>query len=262
MTIKQAYSYTLTELNKVEAPAMLLDDFIYFMNKAIILFYNERYMLYEVNQQLTDDLRVLTGKATLNSFTLITDNAFPASYKTVLPADYWHILNCSVKFAPIAGKVKCNTGSAPIFKGTKRMTSQMYSGLIDNYYLKPSHKNSYYYLRNTGEPVISADGIREQGDRMQNTSPVNIEIIYGTENDKYELTSAHVDYLKIPKYVSITEDEIDSDEDESQVLEFPHTLCLEIIKKLVALLMENFSDPRLNTNLPINQAVQPGTQRR
>jgi hypothetical protein len=35
MTSKQMYEAVLVEMNKVEAPSMLLEDFNYFINKAI-----------------------------------------------------------------------------------------------------------------------------------------------------------------------------------------------------------------------------------
>ena len=35
MKIRELYDAALIEINKVEAPSMLLEDFIYFINKAI-----------------------------------------------------------------------------------------------------------------------------------------------------------------------------------------------------------------------------------
>lgn len=35
MTVKELYNYVLVELNKVQAPSILLDDFVYLLNKAI-----------------------------------------------------------------------------------------------------------------------------------------------------------------------------------------------------------------------------------
>lgn len=63
-------------------------------------------------------------------------------------------------------------------------------------------------------------------------------------------------------YVSITEDEVlDIYKDTSQNLEFPDYVCYEIINILVKLIMENASDPRLQTNLPINQTISiPGSK--
>jgi hypothetical protein len=35
MTVREVYNYVLVELNKVQAPSVLLDDFVYLLNKAI-----------------------------------------------------------------------------------------------------------------------------------------------------------------------------------------------------------------------------------
>jgi len=64
-----------------------------------------------------------------------------------------------------------------------------------------------------------------------------------------------IDYLRFPQYVTITEEELEDNVDNSQVMEFPFYVCLEIIKELSALLLENASDSRLQTNIPINQSI-------
>lgn len=59
MTIRQLYDNLLSELNKVEAPSILLEDFVYFANKAVQQYVNKVYNRYDINQQSTDDLRAL-----------------------------------------------------------------------------------------------------------------------------------------------------------------------------------------------------------
>ena len=59
MTCREMYDYALIELNKVEAPSLLLEDFNYFMNKAVQQYINKVYNRYDINQQSSDDLRVL-----------------------------------------------------------------------------------------------------------------------------------------------------------------------------------------------------------
>lgn len=68
MTIRQLYDNLLSELNKVEAPSILLEDFVYFANKAVQQYVNKVYNRYDINQQSTDDLRALksTVKLTIN----------------------------------------------------------------------------------------------------------------------------------------------------------------------------------------------------
>lgn len=66
MRVLEAFNNILIELNKVQAPSLLLDDFIYLFNKGIQEYINERYTLFETKQQLTDDLRVLLKEVTLD----------------------------------------------------------------------------------------------------------------------------------------------------------------------------------------------------
>ena len=65
MTSKQMYDAVQIELNKENAPNVLLEDFNYFANKAINQYINKRYNIYDINQQTTDDLRVLKATSVL-----------------------------------------------------------------------------------------------------------------------------------------------------------------------------------------------------
>ena len=50
MTARQIYEGVLIELNKENAPNVLLEDFNYFVNKAVNNYINKRYNIYDVNQ--------------------------------------------------------------------------------------------------------------------------------------------------------------------------------------------------------------------
>ena len=65
MTSRQLYESVLIELHKENAPNLLLEDFNYLANKAIYQYINKRYNIYDINQQTTDDLRVLKATALL-----------------------------------------------------------------------------------------------------------------------------------------------------------------------------------------------------
>ena len=95
MTARQLYEGVLIELNKENAPNILLEDFNYFANKAVNNYVNKRYNIYDVNQQTTDDLRVLkaTAKFEITDSNRITDYndlslATNATYAVNLPSDY------------------------------------------------------------------------------------------------------------------------------------------------------------------------------
>ena len=100
MTERELLKNALIETNKLEAPALLLDDYLYFINKAVQQYTNEVYNSYETSQQTTDDLRVLKRTAVLT----LEDGGDPIlpeedhSFFCYLPTDYLHILNCVVGF--------------------------------------------------------------------------------------------------------------------------------------------------------------------
>ena len=95
MTSKQIYEATAIELSKVQAPALKLYEFNYFFNQAIRQFVNKVYNVYDVNQQTTDDLRVLKATATLHptiadsTGNKAIDYLRGATYFVDMPDDYY-----------------------------------------------------------------------------------------------------------------------------------------------------------------------------
>lgn len=105
------FEYALIELNKVQAPSLLLEDYNYFINKAINQYINKIYNLYDINQQKSDDVRVLKSTAILKPTIQIlydsqlasigagtTSKLLHKTYEVILPDDYLHILNCTVEY--------------------------------------------------------------------------------------------------------------------------------------------------------------------
>jgi hypothetical protein len=82
-----------------------------------------------------------------------------------------------------------------------------------------------------------------------------MEIRYGKDDATFKLEKIYIDFLKAPQFIRLTQEQVDVVEDNSQILEFPDYVVQEIINELVKLLMENTSDPRLQTNIPINQSI-------
>lgn len=433
MTARQIFEYALVELNKVQAPSLLLEDYNYFINKAVNQYINKIYNSYEVNQQKSDDLRVLKGTTILpvrvqddyisSSMSQVPKNKlFGATYETYLPDDYLHILNCIAEFE-IKKTFKCYDIGDRIHFGAKKLTSDMFSQIINNFYMKPSYKSPYFFINNVNtsntfpvidnqsrlftdapslkdaisiqspegyiygeitpgiyrcssrnhikaksnaailelgtldnftnvlvpstrfsgeqdnlcalisdtstyftelgidkhslilgsypaigeEPafigiydividkllingkeaiILDYDSLRLNEDlynmlyyvnppqiefagyelqlntsnkvsevRYGNKSKVRMEIRYGKDNNLFELKQVYVDYLKAPQFIRITQTQVDEVEDNSQIIEFPDYVCQEIVNELIKLLMENASDPRLQTNIPINQSI-------
>ena len=150
MTSRQVFEYALVELNKREAPSLLLEDYNYFINKAVNQYINKVYNAYDINQQKSDDLRVLKATSVLTPLVNNDYNSaalFATVYEADLPDDYLHILNCVVEYE-VKKNFKCYNQGSFWQQGAKRLTADMYSQIINNYYLRPTYKNPYFYINN------------------------------------------------------------------------------------------------------------------
>ena len=280
------FEYALIELNKVQAPSLLLEDYNYFINKAVNQYINKIYNLYDINQQKSDDVRVLKSTAILEPVLQTTaygtanpevgkSKLLQKTYEVILPDDYLHLLNCVVEYE-VLRTYKCYDKGDLWSTGAKRLTADMFSQIINNYYMRPSYKNPYYYINNVNtkndyktsdnqvpidytagtEPDIVNENVqRVAEERYGNKNQVRLEIRYGRDDSIFQLKQVYVDYLKAPQFIRLTQEQVDEVADNSQVLEFPDYVCQEIVNELIMLLMENASDPRLQTHIPINQSI-------
>ena len=96
---------------------------------------------------------------------------------------------------------------------------------------------------------------REAGVRFGNQSQVRIEVRTGKDTSIFELKELYIDYIKAPQHIRLTQEQIDLTEDTSQMMEFPDYVCQEIINELTHLIMENSSDPRLQSHMPITMSI-------
>lgn len=332
-TARQVFEATLIELSKVQAPALKLYEFNYLFNKAINIYVNKVYNWYDVNQQTTDDLRVLKSTAYLipqqiSAETVAHDaisylstahsqiqSSHGATYEVYLPLDYLHLLNCICVFY-IAKDYKCWDGGSYVEIPAKRLTADSWGAIMDDIYNRPSPTRPYYYLHNRNTNIylptnpitttnsdgtadgtdmtgsyqvtsntdsvatttsqagsnfprsikldLDADGTPETdvsvvekpiGLRLGNASNVRCEIRYGKDNSLFQLKEVQVDYIKVPQHIRLTQEQIDLTEDTSQIMEFPDYVTQEIINELVHLVMERTSDPRLQTNIAVDQSI-------
>lgn len=274
------FEYALIELNKVQAPSLLLEDYNYFINKAVNQYINKIYNLYDINQQKSDDVRVLKSTVMLlplpaSASSYAGSSLLQKTYEVMLPDDYLHILNCVVEYE-VLKTYKCYDINDLWSTGAKRLTADMFSQIINNYYMRPSYKNPYYYINNVNikntyntsdnqELINYTEGVepntvnnnvqRIAEERYGNKNQVRLEIRYGKDDSVFKLSKVYVDYLKAPQFIRLTQEQVDEVADNSQVLEFPDYVCQEIVNELILLLMENASDPRLQTHIPVNQSI-------
>lgn len=287
MTARELYEYALIELNKLEAPSLLLEDYNYFINKAVQQYINLVYAKLEIDQQSTDDIRVLKASTILKpvklyenpSYSHLANGMFKSSYYVDLPEDYMHLLNCIVEYKVGVSNFKCYNKGDMVYFAARKLTPDMYTQVLNNAYMRPMYKRPYYYLtnintantivtnpsmdtaildankKNNETPSALVDSNNVPGDRLANPSIVRLELRYGNDDGVFVPNNIYVDYLKSPMYIRLTQEQINSTLDYSQVLEFPDYVCFEIANIFVRLLMENASDPRLQTNIPINNTI-------
>ena len=190
-----------------------------------------------------------------------------------------HLLNCIVEYKVGVSNFKCYNRGDMVYFAARRLTPDMYTQVLNNAYMRPMYKRPYYYLNNinTANTIVTnpsmdtaildankennetpstlVDSNNKQGDRLSNPSIVRLELRYGNDDGVFVPNNIYVDYLKSPMYIRLTQEQINSTLDYSQVLEFPDYVCFEIANIFVRLLMENTSDPRLQTNMPINNTI-------
>lgn len=298
MTARQLWLALLTELNKVNAPAILLEDFNYWTNVAVYKYINKRYSIYDINQQTTDDLRVLKSTVKIpiiQNSNINIDELYNDLTQVDLPRDYFHLLNCICEFQVLKPLSYCDKEGKYLHYKANRLTADMWGEVMNNYYMKPTYKRPYYYfnyintfnsnveisnsnstsIANSNVPTAEVQNYRgtdllnklfigkskvydnvnrESQIRYGNPSNVRMELRYGNDS-RVKLNAVYVDYLKTPQNIILSQDELDLVDDTSQLLEFPDYVCLEIVNELVQIVMENASDPRLQTHIPVSQSI-------
>ena len=341
MTSKQIYEATAIELSKVQAPTLKLYEFNYFFNQAIRQFVNKVYNVYDVNQQTTDDLRVLKATATLlpqiapSTGNKALDYLRGATYFVDMPNDYLHLLNCICLFDVNKNKDCWNEGDVMVVGATK-LTADSWSSVVDDVYNQPTKKRPYYYVHNQndiytsveegtmgqlternsmiptainpdnrvdsnandkfhtlghatyteagqdwgdlegesnfprtfnvdfdGSGDIAGDGSetfdaieKPAGSRYANSSRVKVEIRCGRDKSNiFSLSAVQIDYVKAPQFIRLTQEQLDSDEDISQVMEFPDYVNQEIVNELVNLVMRKTNDPALQAHIQMTQSI-------
>lgn len=139
---------------------MLLEDFNYFMNKAVNQYINKRYNIYDISQQTTDDLRVLKATAKLpvtksdyyGGVGAGASELLGATYEVNLPLDYLHMLNCVCEYT-LLKRFKCYNAGDHVLFAAKRLTADSWSIIINDYYNRPLPQRPYYYIHNVNQEV-------------------------------------------------------------------------------------------------------------
>jgi len=107
--------------------------------------------------------------------------------------------------------------------------------------------------------INRTDSVKPEDTRLANTSEVRLELRFGDDDTVFTPEYIYIDYIKAPMFIRLTYDEITDIMDKTRVLEFPDYVCYEIVNEFVKLLMENASDPRLQSNYSVNQTIADPT---
>ena len=179
---------------------MLLQDFNYYLNKAVNQYINKRYNIYDINQQTTDDLRVLkattiltpkqaTYDSTIKSYKAGQSDLFGGTYELTMPPDYLHLLNCICIYKLLKNH-KCYNKDDYVQFAAKRLTADSWSVILNDYYNRPLPWRPYYYVHNINQnTTIPTDPIRSEGgngtdiNKLYGVVPTEIDPAGGKDKD-------------------------------------------------------------------------------
>lgn len=182
---------------------MLLQDFNYFFNKAINQYINKRYNIYDINQQTTDDLRVLKATAVLTptekdesdqvyselkNLGTGKSKLLGGIYEVILPDDYLHMLNC-ICIYKINSTYSCYDNGDYVQFPAKRLTADSWSKVIGDFYQRPLPTRPYYYIHNVNTSNLVP------------TNPIQVETI-GNQDYLKSGTDYSTDYDTSKIYIT------------------------------------------------------------
>ena len=73
-----------------------------------------------------------------------------ATYEVVMPSDYLHILNC-ICIYDVNKTFKCYNKGDVWRRAATRLTADVYSQILDNFWLRPTYRRPYYYIHNVNQ---------------------------------------------------------------------------------------------------------------
>lgn len=80
-----------------------------------------------------------------------------ANYEVIMPSDYLHLLNCICIYR-VNKTYKCYNAGDTWRAPAKRLTADMYSQVLDNFWNKPTYKKPYYYIHNVNTSTDTVNG--------------------------------------------------------------------------------------------------------
>ena len=113
-----------------------------------------------------------------------------ATYEVIMPSDYLHILNC-ICIYKVNKTYKCYNKDDTWRAAATRLTADMYSQVLDNFWNKPTYKRPYYYIHNVNNTFDSLSQSGQQSIRTLAQVPTDVDGTpvgkRGTENTAINL---------------------------------------------------------------------------
>lgn len=107
-----------------------------------------------------------------------------ANYEIIMPSDYLHLLNC-ICIYKVKKTYKCYNAGDTWRAPAKRLTADMYSQVIDNFWNKPTYKKPYYYIHNINSvkdtSTTNGEGVTTVTRATVPTNPYNENTKKGTD---------------------------------------------------------------------------------
>ena len=224
-------------------------DYFHILNVVCEFIPIKNYKCYKANTPVYFGARRLVA----DSWPVIISNLYNRpSYK--MPYYFLHNVNAK-NTLPTNPYIAYNgtTNLNPLGTGTDFNGTYTVDGATDV-------RNLTSELTMNGDVINLSNSQKEAAYRYGNASSVRMEIRYGKDASIFTLDKVYVDYIKSPQFIVLLEEQIDQTLDSSQIMEFPDYVIYEIINTMVGLVMENTSNPRLQTNIPLSQTIAPAQQ--
>jgi hypothetical protein len=233
MTERELYRNVLIELNKEEASALYVEDFLYYANKGVNWFLNNRYHNFEITQQLTDDLRSFKkGPETIK--------IGEEGNLKLLEHPYRHMLNCIVTISLDKFVFGCEqtVGTTKQY-AAKKLTSDKKAAIVNNEFLKPTFYRPYFDIIGENLNIYLGDG----------------------EGVVFEVNDVSVEYLKNAKEIKLTPQDLLEEIDPTDELEFSEEVAYEIVNIIVGFILEQGGNPRIQTHAAIHSSGAPASKK-
>ena len=283
MTVREFYRNVLIELNKEEASALYVEDFLYYANKAVNFYVNSRYGMYDTSQQVADDLRALAmGPETVKD----ADGIIAAKAECVSLCNTRGekcedactgtddeielcVAECKIN------KAACIHACAKRYPNTHdNLTALNHSyrhilnciitvtlvrsasigcnqsnGSTVQYACKRMTADRRSAIQNNSflEPTFYRPYFKITGDRL--------EVLTGNSTSEFTVDDVSIEYLKNPGTLKIEAEDLLTIVDTTDVMEFDEYVCIELVNMAVGFILEQGTDPRLATQPSINQSI-------